>query len=397
MKSTPTSSHRTFEQTHPWLRFRIDLSNAPPRFWMLLGEVRSKIEHIAGSPLKPETAERMHSLFLAKGVHATTAIEGSTLTEEQAKQIIEGKLVLPPSQQYLAVEVRNIVSACNRIFDDLQKGAARTLEAQTIKEFNLQVLANLKVDEDVIPGEVRGHSVVVARYRGAPPEDCEYLLQKFCDWLNGPEFTAPSPEMKMPFAVLKAVVAHLYLAWIHPFGDGNGRTARLIELQILLAAGIPTPAAHLLSNHYNQTRAEYYRQLDKASSTGGEILPFLLYAVEGFADGLRSQLGLIRKQQFEDRWEQFVYESFGSAITPAMRRRRQLVISISKANRPVPRQELNILTPEVAILYGGKGARTLTRDVNEVLKMDLIYETADGYLPRWERIRAFLPPQMESN
>lgn len=56
------------------------------------------------------------------------------------------------------------------------------------------------------------------------------------------------------YAIFKAVVAHLYLAWIHPVGDGNGRTARLVEFQILLSSGVPSPAAHLLSNHYNQTR-----------------------------------------------------------------------------------------------------------------------------------------------
>jgi hypothetical protein len=64
-----------------------------------------------------------------------------------------------------------------------------------------------------------------------------------------------------------------------------------------MSASIPSPAAHLLSNHYNLTRQEYYRQLDRASQSGGEILPFLGYALEGFVDGLRSQLSLIRVQQ----------------------------------------------------------------------------------------------------
>jgi len=82
--------------------------------------------------------------------------------------------------------------------------------------------------------------------------------------------------------------------WIHPFGDGNGRTARLVEFQILLQAGIPSPAAHLLSNHYKQTRTEYYRQLATASRSGGNILPFIEYAVGGFVDGLKEQLALIR-------------------------------------------------------------------------------------------------------
>ena len=79
---------------------------------------------------------------------------------------------------------------------------------------------------------------------------------------------------------MKAVVAHLYIAWIHPFGDGNGRTARLLELQILLGAGFPVPTCQLLSNHYNQTRTEYYRELDLASHRRSPT-EFLVYALEG--------------------------------------------------------------------------------------------------------------------
>ena len=57
---------------------------------------------------------------------------------------------------------------------------------------------------------------------------------------------------------------------------------------ILVISGVPAPAAHLLSNHYNQTRSEYYRQLGRASQSGGDVLPFITYAVRGFVDGLRA-------------------------------------------------------------------------------------------------------------
>ncbi len=68
-----------------------------------------------------------------------------------------------------------------------------------------------------------------------------------------------------------ASLAHLYLAWIRPFGDGNGRTARLCEYLVLVTSGAPTSAAHLISNHCNKTRNEYYRQLQFASESGGDV------------------------------------------------------------------------------------------------------------------------------
>lgn len=70
---------------------------------------------------------------------------------------------------------------------------------------------------------------------------------------------------------------------------------------------MPSPAAHLLSNHCNQTRAEYYRQLDHASKSGGDIAPFIGYVVRGFVDGLREQLEKISTQQWDVVWRNFMH------------------------------------------------------------------------------------------
>ena len=56
----------------------------------MLGEARSKCEHLVGIPLKPEFAQKLYNITLIKGAVATTAIEGNTLTEEQVQGIIEG-------------------------------------------------------------------------------------------------------------------------------------------------------------------------------------------------------------------------------------------------------------------------------------------------------------------
>ena len=118
-------------------------------------------------------------------------------------------------------------------------------------------------------------------------------------------------------------------------GDGNGRTARLVEFQILLGAGVPTPAAHLLSNHYNQTRTEYYRQLDRASKSGGDIVPFIEYAARGFVDGLREQLHKIRDQQWDVSWRSYVHEKFRDQSGTNAKRQRDLVLELSTAREPV--------------------------------------------------------------
>src|SRR6266576_1779780 len=362
---------REYQETHPWIDFRVDLRPAPADFWMLLGEARSKIDHIAKSLLNPEVAREMHIVFLAKGVLATTAIEGNTLSEEDARKRIEGDLRLPPSQEYLGREIDNIIAAYNEIKDELVSGVAPPMARTAIENYNRLILEDLELEEGVVPGEISSHSVVVGGYVGAPRGDCQYLLDRLAEWMNGPDFASDDAQWAMPLAIIKAIVAHLYLAWIHPFGDGNGRTARLMELRSLLEAGVPTPATHLLSNHYNQTRTEYYRQLRQASKGGGDVLPFLRYALQGFVDGLRDQLRTIRDQQFADRWEQYVYQQFGRTNSSARLRQRQLVLEMSKAEEPVPRAELRTLSGALVEMYHGKTDKTLPRDINAVVKMGL--------------------------
>ncbi len=68
---------RTYEKTHPWITFNLDLRQASSRLWLLLGEAQSKCEHLANAPVLPEDADFFYSLYLAKGVLATTAIEQS--------------------------------------------------------------------------------------------------------------------------------------------------------------------------------------------------------------------------------------------------------------------------------------------------------------------------------
>ena len=381
---------RTYERTHPWITFLIDLQRAGPRLWLYLGEAASKCDHIAGVPLRPLTADSLHLLYLAKGALATTAIEGNTLTEKEVLQHLEGRLDLPPSKEYLAREIDNIVKACNIIGERLHS-ADHALTPEHVCEFNRWVLENLPAEEDVIPGTVRTHSVIVgAVYRGAPAEDCEYLLERLCQWLSGPDFESPE-GMEMVYAILKATIAHLYLAWIHPFGNGNGRTARLMEFQILLAAGVPTPAAHLLSNHYNQTRSEYYRQLDRASKSGGDIIPFLEYAVQGFVDGLKEQLEVIRGQQWDVAWRNFVHEAFRDKTGASDQRQRHLVLDLSTNNEPAPVSKLGEFTPRLAKAYANKTAKTMQRDLAALEKMGLIERTAKGVRVRREIILAFLP------
>lgn len=381
---------RPYETTHPWLTFKLDLRAAQPRFWITLGEVQSKCQHISGVPLRPDTAIELHKIYLARGLMATTAIEGNTLTEQEVRDRIEKKLKLSPSREYLGKEIDNVLAACNDILKHVESGKIAELSSKLIRDYNAFVLKDLNLEPEVTPGELRRHSVGVGSYRGAPWEDCEYLIDKLCDWLRSPEFY-PSDGDEIIYGVIKSVVAHVYLAWVHPFGDGNGRTARLLEVKFLMEAGVASAAAHLLSNHYNLTRAEYYKQLDYTSRSKGDLLPFIEYAVTGFRDQLREQIETIKNQQLHVSWLNYVHELFGARKSAADTRQRNVVLAMSDRGGFIKPPDIKQLTPQIAIEYAQKTPKTLARDLNRLRELDLIDSGVDGYRAKTEKMMAFLP------
>ncbi len=383
------TASRTYEQTRPWISFQVDLTKASYRLWMDLGAVQSKIEQVAHVLLPPKIAAELHALYLAKGVHGTTAIEGNSLTEAQVRDRIAHKTRLPQSTEYLGRDVDNIEAACGAIWDQVRSGKAGELTSERIRAFNKLVLSGLPLSDDIKPGEIRKYSVGVADYKAPPWEDTPYLLERLCQFLNT-DFPCPHKELGTGFAVLRAIIAHLYIAWIHPFGDGNGRTARLLEFQILLSGSVPTIAAHLLSNFYNQTRDKYYLHLSAASRSMEGVLGFVHYAIQGLRDQLDEQIRHIREYQWEVVWRDYVYQTFRGQSGPAAHRRRLVALELPRSCT-VEISKLRRLTAEIAELYAGRTSKTVSRDINELIRMQLVLRRGKMIEPNAAILSQFLP------
>lgn len=377
-------------EKYPWISFKVDLRKIPFDVWMLLGECLSKCEHIKQIPLTPTVRDELHKVYLVKGVQATTAIEGNTLSENQVRQILDGKLQLADSKKYLQQEVQNIIDACYEIAGGLARDEYGTITNKLLCRLNEKVLQDVPCEEDVIPGKLRKHNVGVGTYRAPEWQDVSEMVSSFCEWMNSFGSSESRLNSKAS-AILKAIAAHLYIAWIHPFGDGNGRTARLIEFTILLGSGVPSPAAHLLSNHYNITRAEYYRQLDRTSKSGGDIMEFFRYAIEGLHDGLEEVIKIIVAQVQNLSWEHYVYDRFRKLPSKdSCKRQRNVLLQLSRVDRPLSVEEFEQLTAKI-YLDVGKTRKTFTRDVNALIKMKLLVAKEGKFLPNLDLIAQHLP------
>jgi len=223
-------------------------------------------------------------------------------------------------------------------------------------------------------------------------------MPQFVAWLQDEgAWRAPDGVPALAVTILRGIVAHLYLAWIHPFGDGNGRTARMVEAEVLARGGVPSVSFHLLSDHYNRTRTAYYRRLGETSSTDrGRPEAFIDYAVQGFADGLRQQIQQVKAQHRIVVWRDFVHEQFRGNDSARYQRLRKLAMDLAHTAEPTPKAKLWSITERVRNAYRGKTLKTVTRDVNELAHRQLIVREGGGYVANLRILDAFVAPRRNS-
>ena len=358
----------------------------------LLGQCYAYINSIVNTPISPDYHRQLLLVFLNKGALATTAIEGNTLSEDDLARIQSGR-DLEPSRRYQQQEVENILAAFNTIMDELVKEKSPSvISPQLIRRFNKMVGENIGGAFGGNPGHFRRRNVVVGAYRPPSFEMVEGLVQKLCGWLI--KNFHYQREQHFDEAVLEAISSHVYIAWIHPFLDGNGRTARLLEFYILMRAGAPGITSHILSNHYNNTRTEYYRQLQRASLTG-DLTQFFGYALEGFRDGLENTIEIIHRNQRELSWNNHVNDTVekmrgegkGGKIQGRL---RQLAYGIG-GDRFYSLDEIRIINTKIAGEYMKLNIITLRRDLDLLTEMKLLKAEKNKYRANHELLLSFVP------
>jgi Fic family protein len=111
-----------------------------------------------------------------------------------------------------------------------------------------------------------------------PPktEDVQKLAKEFLDWLNLDKTWEINP-------VLLAGIVHYEIARIHPFIDGNGRTARLFATLILYLSGFDHRRIFALDDYYDSDRQAYYGALKTAQTNNNDITHWLEYFTDGVA------------------------------------------------------------------------------------------------------------------
>jgi len=209
---------------------------------------QKKIRLDALRPLPAAALGRLQEQMAVEWIYNSNAIEGSTLTLQETRLILETGLTIGGKSLREHFEVINHKEAIEYV-EALATGA-NPVTPFHVRQIHKLVLSKI---DDENAGQYRTLPVRIAGAAYRPPDAWEvpHRMSEWGDWLD-------SQDTLALHTVERAAIAHHRLAAIHPFIDGNGRTTRLVMNLLLMCEGYP-PGIILLAN-----RRQYYRALGQA-------------------------------------------------------------------------------------------------------------------------------------
>jgi Fic family protein len=192
-------------------------------------------------------------------------------------------------------------------------------------------------------------------------------MSEFVSWINSEEIKTFNP-------FIRAALAHYHFCLIHPFGDGNGRTARIIEALLLQTSNIKYVPKEI-SNYYYRNVDDYYISFSKSIKLKKNITPFLEFMLKASVESLQgikdSIVYFIRKFTLRDF---YAFEKQEKRIT---RRQFDLLLLLLDNQVPVNLKDLMERHP-FSILYRRVSTQTARRDLKKLTERNLLHMSDDN-------------------
>lgn len=256
-----------------------------------LTEIAGAKEVIARAKILPAVEIKLRRQAILRMTRSSTSIEGNQLNLSQIEAIYAHKKIDAPKRDIY--EVKNYIQALKYIEKVVVE--KRTLDEKIILKIH-KLVTNKTLPPNKCGKYRHGPVYIVQRRLGlsdlllytAPPyKKVSRLVGNLIAWLNN----NPSDKLN---PVIAAAIAHKEIAAIHPFADGNGRTARALATLILYSRGYDFRRLFVLEDYYNEDRPAYYR----AINTGGkyDLKVDLTFWIEYFVLGFKKEINEVKSK-----------------------------------------------------------------------------------------------------
>jgi len=255
-------------------------------------------------PITPRVLANLRETARLFSTHYSTMIEGNRLTQQQVEKVIgEGQSF--PGRERDQDEVRGYYAALDEVERVAKRGGA--VEQVTVQRLHALVMRGGKTRVKATPYRDGQNVIRDSRTRGIvymPPEakDVAELMDQLIRWIN------QTDDLPVP---IRAAIAHYQFATIHPYFDGNGRTARLLTTLILHRGGYDLKGLYALEEYYALKLQDYYEALTIGPSHNyylgratADITPWVSYFIEGMASSFQKVEAQARAEAASGRSDQ---------------------------------------------------------------------------------------------
>ena len=242
-------------------------------------------DQIRGSRILPEIEASIRLRASIEAVHSSTSIEGNQLDANQVRAAIASKKAFS-KEEYAKIEVQNYKNALDYIEKRRRLGGDISLDDilelhHTISSDLLDKTRSGKIRKNPVYIENQNHEIL---YTAIEPKQAATALKDLINWTRTSRFQV--------HPVIMAAIIHFQTIAIHPFADGNGRTARALTLLYLALNQYDCNGSLVLDSYYATDRAAYYSILqltsgkNYATAKKADLTAWIEYFTDGFLTSL---------------------------------------------------------------------------------------------------------------
>ena len=312
--------------------------------------------------LSQSTLEHIHNFFKTKGIYHSNAIEGNALTIGETQLVVEMGITITGKSLRDQAEAKNLSDALDYM-KDLALNRERPITLSDVRQIHKLILTDI---DDEHAGKYRVNRVKISGSDYEPPDS--HIVPQQMDDLGRYIINVTDPEDEIQnFPIVCAAAAHARLAQIHPFVDGNGRTARILMNLILMRLD------YTICIIAREDRLRYYDSLEE--SQAGDLTPLIQLMYENVEESLKE-------------WEKAAEEE---------QKRQKLIKSVSYS---LEGPELNRVTNEYTVWLSGMELfknyfKQIVDDLNEQITLGSVkvhfkeYDTLD--FDKYRNLRNEMP------
>lgn len=304
---------------------------------------------LEAAQLSDEWIAKTQAKNLILEAHYTTHIEGTHLTLDQSEQLLTGHKIKNADPEDVR-ELLNYKKAFELVADYL--GSGEPIREGLIREIHKRLVEGVR-GNSATPGEYRKIQNYVANsktkeiiYTPPPAFQVPLMMSELIDWLKVEREINP---------VIVAGIAQFQLVHIHPFLDGNGRSARLLSTLYLYKTGYDFKRLFTISEYYDRDRSNYYKAIQSVRENSMDMTIWVDY----FVNGLATQL-----QEVQNRTHQVMKLDI-LAVQYDLSNREKGAIELALDQNGLSIKEFQLLFPETS-------KRTLQRELKHLFDLGLL-------------------------